>query len=372
MTIQSNQPENPALPLRRQLVSRALGAFTPVLVMLLLGVYGNAIAKVETNNTEVSLFLSYCSNTSVAARTACGHESSDDYVTAWAVCLNTLNSEKRSECFQEAREERIEAREECGDLFFAREEVCKLIGQDRYDPQYDPDDFVDPESIGFDDGEVAPNPYFPLVAGMRWVYEAEGEVIIVEVLEETMEVDGVNCVVVRDVVYETETDEDDEEGMKSVIEASHDLPGVPVEDTIDWYAQDEEGNVWYFGEISLNFEDGVVTDIEGSWKTGEDGARPGIVMPAVPKTGDVYRQEWLLGDAEDMAEVLSTSAEPELSEDNASDCDPGCLQTLEWAPLQANSEEYKYYRAGVGMVQEADPEDPENTVELVEFSGGVE
>jgi len=349
-----------------------LGSLTPALVWVLLSINGNAIASQGPNKTEVSLFLQFCSNTSVAARTACGHESKDDYTAAWAVCLNTSDDEERSDCFDEIREARKEARDECSIQYEAREEVCALIGQERYDPQYSPDDFVDPESIGFDDGDVAPNPYFPLVGGMRWVYEADGELIIVEVLEETMEVNGVDCVVVRDVVYETETEEEDEEGMANAIETDDDFPGVPVEDTLDWFAQDEEGNVWYFGEISLNYEDGVITDIDGSWKAGEEGARPGILMPASPMVGDVYRQEWLLGDAEDVAEVLALTAEPELSEDNASDCDPGCLQTLEWTPLEEDSYEFKYYRAGVGMVQEADPEDPESTVELVEFSGGVE
>ena len=70
--------------------------------------------------------------------------------------------------------------------------------------------------------------------------------------------------------------------------------------------------------------------------------------------------------------MISLTAEPELGDNNASDCDPGCLQTLEWTPLEEDSYEYKYYRMGVGMVQEADPDDPENTAELVEFSGGME
>jgi len=372
MNTRSSQTVAPGAMQRRFRSSRLPGAFAPLMVLILLSINGNAVASKDSNNTEVSLYRQYCSNTSVAGRTACGHESTDDYVTAWAVCLNTADAQEQSDCFEEAREMRKEAKDECEDVFFAREEICDLIGQDRYDPQYSPDDFVDPESIGFGEDDTAPNPYFPLVAGMKWVYEGDGEVIHVEVLDETMEINGVDCVVVHDVVYETDTDEDDEEGMKSSTEEDGDLPGVPVEDTMDWYAQDEQGNVWYFGEISLNYEEGVITDIDGSWKAGVEGARPGILMPAAPLVGDVYRQEWLLGDAEDMAEVLSLTAEPELSEDNAGDCNPGCLQTLEWTPLEADSYEYKYYRAGIGLVQEANPDDPEETVELVEFSGGAE
>lgn len=371
MKFQSGQHETHSSGQRYKLLSRLLGSLTPILILALLGVNGHAFAKSESSSTETSLYGQYCSNTSVAARTACKHESQDDYVIAWAGCLNTQDSDDRSECFAEIREERKEARAECSWLFASRENVCDLIGQDRYDPQYEPEDFVDPGSIGYGDGDVAPNPYFPLVVGTKWVYEAEDEIIFVEVMEETMEVDGVNCVVVRDIVYETGSDEG-EERAKSSVEADDDLPGVPVEDTVDWYAQDKDGNVWYFGEISLNFEDGVITDIDGSWKTGEEGARPGIVMPAAPMVGDVYRQEWLLGDAEDMAEVVSLTAEPELSEDNASDCDSGCFQSLEWAPLEEGSEEFKFYRAGVGMVLETKPDDPEDRVELVEFIDGAD
>jgi len=173
------------------------------------------------------------------------------------------------------------------------------------------------------------------------------------------------------VVYEV--DEGDEGDDESAVEDDGDdededeVPGTPVEDTQDWFAQDKDGNVWYFGEISLNYEDGQIVDIEGSWKTGEDGARPGILVPASPMVDDVYRQEWLLDDAEDVAKVVSTSAMPELGEENPGDCSGGCLQTLEWNPLEADSYEYKYYEAGVGMVQEVDLEDPESTVELVEF-----
>ena len=88
-----------------------------------------------------------------------------------------------------------------------------------------------------------------------------------------------------------------------------------IEDTDDWYAQDMDGNVWYCGEIAKNFEtfegddpeDPELVDIEGSWKAGRDYAKPGILMLAAPMVGDVYRQEVSWGDAEDVAEVISTT-----------------------------------------------------------------
>lgn len=302
------------------------------------------------------IFLgNYCGKTSSHAAGSCSYETLEEFQAHWANCLNIVDKQEASSCFYEARMERKEAREECREQHAARNEVCDLIGQEQYDPDYEPGDFVDPESIGYGDDDIAPNPYFPLVPGTRWVYMGEDEIITVEVLEETIEIDGVTCAVVRDVVTESGDDEEEEDG------------GVPVEDTLDWFAQDTEGNVWYFGEISFNFEDGQIVDIEGSWKTGEDYAKPGILMPAEPVVGSVYRQEWLLGEAEDMAEVTDTAAEPELSEDNVGDCSAGCLETLEWTPIEADSYEYKYYQKGVGMIQEVDPEDPESTVELIEF-----
>ena len=86
---------------------------------------------------------------------------------------------------------------------------------------------------------------------------------------------------------------------------------VPIEETDDWYAQDLDGNGWYCGEITNNFEtiegdlsdDPEPSDIDESWKAGRDGAKPGILMLAPPKGGDVYRQEVLLGDAEDKVRI---------------------------------------------------------------------
>jgi len=77
-----------------------------------------------------------------------------------------------------------------------------------------------------------------------------------------------------------------------------------VEDTFDWFAQDDEGNVWYLGEDTHEYENGVPVNAKGAWEYGKDGALPGIVMPAEPAVGDSLRQEYLAGDAEDMFEIL--------------------------------------------------------------------
>ncbi|QYJ16669.1 hypothetical protein Rxycam_02504 [Rubrobacter xylanophilus DSM 9941] len=195
-----------------------------------------------------------------------------------------------------------------------------------YSPQIEPYDFV----------KRIDNPYFPLRPGTTLVYEGktrEGiERTEFHITRQTKEIMGVECTVVRDRVF---------------------LDGELIEDTFDWHAQDKEGNVWYFGENTKEYENGKVVSTEGSWKAGVDGAKPGIVMQANPRVGDSYRQEYYRGHAEDMAEVLSTDA----SGLNDSVSVPygsfhNVLMTKEWSPLEANVLEYKYYAAGVGEIGE--------------------
>ena len=133
------------------------------------------------------------------------------------------------------------------------------------------------------------NPYFPLTPGTRTIYEAathDGlQRTTTEVTRETKKIMGVDTVVVHDTVT---------------------IDNEPREDTLDWYAQDNDGNVWYFGEVTKEFKDGTV-DTAGSFEGGIDGALPGIIMPGRPQIGDQYRQEYAKGVAEDTGEVLSLS-----------------------------------------------------------------
>ena len=126
-------------------------------------------------------------------------------------------------------------------------------------------------------------------------------------------------------------------------------------------AQDVEGNVWYFGELSMEFEDGEPVGLEGSWEAGEDGAKPGIVMWANPEVGEVYRQEFFLTEAEDMGEVLSldqTVTVPYGRFEN-------CVMTKDFTPIEPDVEENKFYASGVGVVLEIDVESGERA-ELVD------
>ncbi len=162
------------------------------------------------------------------------------------------------------------------------------------------------------------------------------------VTHDTKRIMGVECVVVNDKATEN---------------------GELIEQTLDWYAQDKEGNVWYFGEDSKESENGKVTSTEGSWEAGKDGAKPGIMMQAHPKVGQSYRQEYYKGVAEDMAQVLSfneSASVPYGSFDHL-------LVTRDWNPLEPGQEVVrKYYAAGVGKIMEVPAKGPPEPIELVD------
>jgi hypothetical protein len=287
-----------------------------------------------------------CEAVARLARMACKNDVRDDYLTHIGNCLNLSDSEDAEECGEEAAEARAEETMLCGERLDARRDVCDLLEEEIYDPEIDPDFFVSPEEAASD-----PNPYFPLFPGNTWVYENEEEIITVMVTDQTIEIQGVACVVVRDVV--TLKEDGDVTGEAEVIE-----------DTDDWYAQDVAGNLWYFGEIAQNFEDGLLSDLEGSWMAGEDYAKAGILIPAEPYPGQAYRQEFFLREAEDVAEVLSVTASEGV---DFIDCNDACLQTLDFTPIEPDAAEHKFYVAGVGLILEVDLENGDRT-ELVEFT----
>jgi hypothetical protein len=268
---------------------------------------------------------------------ACRAEAKDDMWVALAICGNQTGG--RKDCRHDAIADRQDAGVDCAEQLEARNEICDELGPDAYDPAIDPDDFLSAGEIAAD-----PNPFLPLVPGTEWVYEDGDETITVTVTDETTEILGVTAIVVRDLVEED---------------------GEPIEDTIDWFAQDEEGNVWYMGEISQEFEDGELVSLDGSWKAGVDGAKPGIVMLASPEVGDFYRQEFALGEAEDVAEVISLSGTGSVP---AGNCDGACLVTEETTPLEPDAREHKSYKAGIGLLFEADGETGEIGAQLVSFT----
>ncbi len=280
-----------------------------------------------------------CTATIKAASAACLYEALDDYWIGVGKCRNESESDERAECIADARETLGEGRAECRAQKRARADLCGELGEAPYDPEFEPEDFVHPDDIG---GSVAPNPYFPLIAGRTLVYRGGDEEVRVEVTRETRIVDDVPCRVVRDQVF---------------------VGGELEEDTLDWFAQDVHGNVWYCGEATAEYVDGFPVDTEGSFEADVDGARPGIIMKAAPVVGEVYRQEFDLGNAEDAARVVSLTGSATVP---AASCAGTCLVTEEFTPLSPDVLENKYYLPGVGPILEVHP-DTGSRVELVEI-----
>jgi hypothetical protein len=175
------------------------------------------------------------------------------------------------------------------------------------------------------------NPYWPMKPGSRWVYREtdkdEVKRVVVTVTDQTRQIaNGIEARVVHDVVSQD---------------------GEPVEVTDDWYAQDSEGNIWYLGEDTAEYENGKVVSREGSFEAGVDGAQPGIAVPGNPEPGLAYRQEYLAGEAEDKAKVLSLDATASAPFGSFE----GVLQTEDVNPLsEPPSVEHKFYARDVGPV----------------------
>jgi hypothetical protein len=196
---------------------------------------------------------------------------------------------------------------------FARN-PAKIVEGRPYRQAIDPANFV----------ATIDNPFFPLAPGTKWTYGGD-EKVVVTVTPDTKPILGVAATVVRDQVF---------------------VGGKLEEDTFDWFAQDVQGNVWYFGEQTAEYTNGKISSRKGSWTAGVDGAQPGIVMLAQPRAGDAYRQEYLVGEAEDLAKVTALSGKVTVPAGSYNDV----LVTEEWTPLEPGFRERKTYARGVGLV----------------------
>lgn len=205
-----------------------------------------------------------------------------------------------------------------------------------YNPQINPSDFT----------EVIDNQYLTFTPGQKMIYQVKTEEgterIEVETLNETKEVMGVTCRVVHDQVF---------------------LNDQLIENTKDWYAQDKDGNVWYFGEETAEYENGEIISTKGAWEGGIDGALPGIVMYANPEVGQEYRQEYYKGEAEDMGEIIALNEKVEIAYGTFENC----LKTRDWTPLEKRVDEYKYYCPEVKTLVKEEGIYSNEIVELIEI-----
>jgi hypothetical protein len=292
----------------------------------------------------------FCSATAQAASRACGFQTQDDYWIAVGICINESDDADRAECFADAKAARDEANELCGDQLEARQDTCGDLGEGRYDPPFEERDF----ETNFASLRN-PNRYFPLGIGNQWEYRSTAQSTRVTVLSDTKLIDDVRCIVVRDEVREG---------------------GVLVEGTNDWFAQAKNGNVWYCGEETGSYDTfrgdrpqkPELVSIDGSFKAGRDGDKPGIIFLASPSVGDFYVEESSLGNAEDATEVLSVNyafgrnaALDQLVPRNLAQllCHGDCVVTKNFSLLEPGTFERKYYAPGIGVFLEVEPESGE-------------
>jgi hypothetical protein len=187
-------------------------------------------------------------------------------------------------------------------------------------PRFDPDKFV----------RVVDNRFFPLRPGTRFFYrgeeDGEAETNITIVTHDRKTILGVSAVVVLDRVF---------------------VGDELKERTFDWYAQDKDGNVWYLGEDTKEYENGRVVSTEGSWEAGKHGAKPGIIMLAHPRVGDHYRQEFFRGEAEDEARVVARDLDITVPYGTFHNC----IRTVEFTRLEPGVKEAKLYCPRIGFVK---------------------
>ena len=188
------------------------------------------------------------------------------------------------------------------------------------------------------------NPYFPLPPGKVFTYhdllKDSQELNTVTVTKDKKNILGVAVTVVHDQVFLDD--------------------GSLAEDTFDWYAQDKQGNVWYFGEDTKTFDHGTLTGTTGSWEAGQKSAKAGVIMLANPHVGDVYKQEEAPGVA-DMAKVVSLDETVTVPYGTFAHC----LETTEYTPVEPGDRSRKFYAPGVGNVLEIATRQGGERVELV-------
>ncbi len=308
--------------------------------------------------TEAVAASNYCSDTASALNRACGYDLQDNYWVAVAICTNETDPADRKQCFADAATERSDAKDSCAEQLAGRLDACAALGEGRYDPLFEPRLF-DKNFASL----TRPNRYFPLGIGNRWEYwtgshGVQSESDVVEVLSDTKLIDEVTCIVARDFVSEAD--------------------GALIEATDDWFAQAKNGDVWYCGEEAKSYEsfegdqpqNPELVSIDGLFKADVDGAKAGIIFKANPVVGETYLEEFSLGNAEDIAQVLSRTYH--YGEDTELDrlvprqlakllCHHDCVVTENVSLLEPGVVERKYYAPGIGTFLETNPDSGEIT-----------
>jgi len=285
-----------------------------------------------------------CRATATALFAGCKADVADESFVKKAICLNISDAGARETCFAELDSARQEGNDFCREQRVGRLDACKSLGDGRYDPDFSPTLFDDPRN------PTKPNRYFPLTVGNRWEYRGGNEVNTVEVVNETKLIAGVTCIVFRDLVMRD---------------------GDLAEATDDWFTAAKDGSTWYFGEEVKDYEsfDGddprrpELVSIDGAFKAGREGDKPGMIFLASPKPGDVYLEEFSLANAEDATEILSTTyafgSSPDLDQSVPQQlaqrfCAGDCVVTKNFSLLEPGDVARKYYAPGIGVFLEVE------------------
>ena len=267
---------------------------------------GNLLGQDKDSATEST---NICLQTARDALASCNSAAQSDHQVALGKCINITDPAERRSCERQAAADLADALDTCQGGFDVRRESCRKLGPGRYDPVIDPTNFT----------TTIDNPYFPLVPGTTFTYLTPNGAIkdVFAVTHDTRVINGVTCVQVHDSVYTNDE---------------------LTEDTLDFFAQDRQGNVWYFGENTAEFENGLLATIAGSFLSGLNNDKAGIIMKAHPAPGDFYRQEFSLGNAEDYAETLDLNSRVVVPYGHFNNC----LKSKETTPLEPDALEDKY------------------------------
>ena len=190
------------------------------------------------------------------------------------------------------------------------------------------------------------NKYFPLKPGTTMIYNgsSDGDPTrdVFAVSNETKEILGIPTRVIHDDGY---------------VKDKHE------EMTNDWFAQDDQGNIWYMGEFTTDLSN--KKSHEGSWEAGVKGARAGIIMEAIPKVGDTYNQEFSKGVSEDKGSVLSLNEKVSVPYGSFSNV----LKTKDFSPLEPKIVENKYYAQNIGEIKALNVKGEQEKETLIQING---
>lgn len=210
--------------------------------------------------------------------------------------------------------------------------VCFGCGKDPVTRVIDSTYQPDVSAARFPNPTNITNPYYPVNIGKKYIIEGQTpdglERIEEQRLNITRVVQGITCAVVNFKAF---------------------LNGELIEEADDWYAQDIDGNVWYFGEDVNNYNpDGTVKDHAGSWEAGVDGAKAGLLMPANPVVGMTYREEYYFNEAEDESEITGVNLDVTVPYGTFTNC----IRTHNLTALEPSLNEEKFYAPGIGFIKE--------------------